>query len=279
VSPGEWPTGPAFEGEAARRVALSGKVVVITGASRGLGAGMAAHCAAAGIHLGLCARHRPEMVAKTRPRVNDGHVEPPEPPLVASVDVADFDALAAFADAVVGRFGRIDLWVNNAGLLEPMGPLIDADPVEVARHTAVNVNGVLFGSMLFARHVAGRDGVGVLVNISSGAATRPYAGWAAYCAGKAAVDRLSEVVSLEERRHGLRVHAVAPGIVDTDMQAAIRATDADRFPEVDRFRRLKEAGAFNSPAWVAEKVLELAFGDHPPLAVHLRVPDEPERPG
>ncbi len=273
----DWVLGRAFADESSRRAALTGKVAVVTGASRGLGAGLAAHFAAAGLHLGLCARHRPEMVARTRPRVEGGQIAPAEAPLVATVDVADFDGLAAFADAVVDRFGRIDLWVNNAGVLEPIGPLLEADPGQLARHVAVNVNGVLFGAMLFARHVAARAGTGVLVNITSGAAARPYAGWAAYCATKAAVDQASEVVALEERRHGLRVHAVAPGVVDTDMQTAIRATTDDRFPEVERFRRLKAEEAFNSPAWVAERLLELAFGDDPPDGVRLRVPDEPRR--
>ncbi len=272
---GTWPSGQAFSDEAARRGAVSGKVAVVTGASRGLGAGMAAHFAAAGLHLGLCARHRPEMVARTRPRVEGDRIEAAEAPVVGAVDVADFAALAAFADAVVARFGRIDLWINNAGVLEPVGPLLDADPAAVARHVAVNLNGVLFGSMIFARHVAGRAGEGVLCNVTSGAAKRPYAGWAVYCATKAAVDQASEVVALEERRHGLRVHAVAPGVVDTDMQSTVRATPMERFPEVGRFQKLADEGAFNSAVWVAEHLLSLAFGDLRETAVRLRIPDEP----
>jgi len=270
-----WPSGPAFAGPAARRDALSGRVAVITGASRGLGAGLAAHFAQAGLHLGLCARHRPDLVAKTRPRAHDGRVEAAEPPVVAPVDVVDFDALASFADAVVERFGRIDLWINNAGVLGPIGPLSEAEPAEVARHVAVNVTGVLHGTMIFAGHVRRRAGGGVLVNISSGAGARPYSGWAAYCGSKAAVDRLTEAVALEEGGNGLRAYAVSPGLIDTDMQAAIRATDASRFPEVERFKQVKEAGAFNSPPWVAEHLLQLAFGDWAAGRVRLRVPNEP----
>ena len=86
------------------------------------------------------------------------------------------------------------------------------------------------------------------------------------------MERLTEVVALEEP--GLRAYAVAPGVVDTDMQAEIRSTPADRFPSVDRFHDLKARDAFNSPAWVARQLLELAFGDlRPPTC--WRIPDEP----
>jgi NAD(P)-dependent dehydrogenase (short-subunit alcohol dehydrogenase family) len=270
-----WPEAPAFTSAGARRAALSGRVAVVTGASRGLGAGLAAHFASCGLRLGLCARHRPELVAATRPRAHDGRIQPAEPPLAASVDVRDPDALSAFADAVVRRFGRIDLWVNNAGVLLPIGPLAAADPDEVADHIAVNLDGVVFGTMVFSRHVRTRAGEGVLVNVTSGAATRAYVGWAAYCASKAAVDQLTEVVALEERRHGLRAYAVSPGLVDTDMQAAIRASDLESFPDGDRFRQIARDGAFSTPSWVADHLLDLAFGDEAPGAVRLRVPAEP----
>lgn len=254
---------------------VRGRVAVITGASRGLGAGLAVHLAGAGMHLGLCARHRPALVARTRPVAHEGHVVAAEAPVRAAVDVTDAGALERFASAVVDVFGRIDLWINNAGLLGPVGPLADADPAEVARTVGVDVTGVANGTAVFARHVRSRPGDGVLVNMSSGAATKPYEGWAAYCASKAAVDQLTRVVALEEARHGLRAYAVSPGLVDTDMQVAIRATDEASFPEVDRFRRAAREHRFNSPTWVAEHILTLAFGPEPPEAVVLRIPDQP----
>ena len=251
----------------------SGRVAVVTGASRGLGAGLAVHFAASGLHLGLCARHRPVLAARTRPTAQDGHIEPSEPPVVAAVDVTDRAALDAFAAAVVARFGRIDLWVNNAGLLGPVGPLAEADADLIRRTVDVNVTGVLHGAAVFAAHVRSRPGPGALVNISSGAATKPYEGWAVYCATKAAVDQLTRVVALEEARHGLVAYSVSPGLVDTDMQATVRASDESAFPEVARFRRAAEEHHFNSPAWVAEHILALAFGPQRPDAV-VRVPDQ-----
>ena len=254
---------------------VAGRVAVITGASRGLGAGLAVHFAASGMHLGLCARHRPRLVARTRPTAQGGHVVSSEAPLLAAVDVTDRAALAGFADAVVARFGRIDLWVNNAGLLGPIAPLAQADGDEVARTISVNVVGVANGSSVFADHVRGRQGPGVLVNITSGAASKAYEGWAAYCASKAAVDQLTRVVALEEARHGLSAYAVSPGLVDTDMQAAIRASDSASFPERERFRQVAEQQRFNSPGWVGDYILWLAFGAPRPESVTLRVPDEP----
>jgi NAD(P)-dependent dehydrogenase (short-subunit alcohol dehydrogenase family) len=253
----------------------SGRVAVITGASRGLGAGLAVHFAAAGMHLGLCARHRPTLVARTRPTAHDGHVDRAEAPVCAAVDVTDHAALEAFADEVAARFGRIDLWVNNAGLLGPIGPLATGDPGALARTVEVNVTGVLHGSAVFAAHVRRRSGPGVLINMSSGAGTKPYEGWATYCATKAAVDQLTRVVLLEEARHGLSAFAVSPGLVDTDMQATIRATDEASFPQVERFRRVAAEHRFNSPAWVAEHILAVAFGGQAPDQVTVRIPEQP----
>jgi NAD(P)-dependent dehydrogenase (short-subunit alcohol dehydrogenase family) len=254
---------------------VTGRVAVVTGASRGLGAGLAVHFAASGMHLGLCARHRPRLVARTRPTAQGGHIVSSEAPLLSAVDVTDRAALAGFADAVVERFGRIDLWVNNAGLLGPIAPLALADGAEVAQAIEVNVIGVANGSSVFAAHVRERPGRGVLVNVSSGAATKAYEGWAAYCASKAAVDQLTRVVALEEARHDLSAYAVSPGLVDTDMQTAIRSADPAWFPERERFRRVAELERFNSPGWVGDHILRLAFGPERPESVTLRIPDQP----
>jgi NAD(P)-dependent dehydrogenase (short-subunit alcohol dehydrogenase family) len=250
-------------------------VAVITGASRGLGAGLAEHFAGVGLRLGLCARHRPQQPERPRSKRRDAPDFDVEPPLCEAVDVTDRAALDRFAAAVVERFGRIDLWVNNAGLLGPVGPLVDLDPAEVARTVEVDVVGVLNESAVFASHVRGRPGPGVLVNISSGAATTPYFGWAAYCASKAAVDQLTRVVALEEAAHELRAYAVSPGLVDTDMQAAVRAATEASFPTVERFRRAKQENHFNTPGWVASHILALAFGAEPPESVIVRVPEQP----
>jgi len=246
-------------------VELRGRTAVITGASRGLGAGLAERFAERGLRLGLCARGAPVL---------------PEGPgvVAAQLDVRDAAALAAFAEAVAARFGAIDLWVNNAGVLEPIAPLRDVDPEAARLHLEVNVLGVLHGSQAFVRHLRRRAGEGVLVNISSGAAQHAYAGWSVYCAAKAAVERMTECIALEEAAHGLRAHALAPGVIDTDMQARIRATPAERFPEVERFLERKREEHFNTPRFVADRILAIAFDPAArPAEVCLRLPDEPRR--
>ncbi len=223
------------------------KVAVITGASRGLGAGLAERFLERGLRVAACARRRPAL-ADDESRL-----------LTRAADVTDTDAMAQLCTAAVERFGRVDLWINNAGLLAPIGPLRDNDPGAFALHMQVNVVGVFNGSRAFIRHLHARGGDGVLLNISSGAARNAYAGWSAYCAGKAALDRMSEAIALEEADSGLRVHAVAPGIIDTDMQTMIRSSTPEQFPRVQKFLDLKTKGAFSSPPFVADRLLELAF--------------------
>jgi NAD(P)-dependent dehydrogenase (short-subunit alcohol dehydrogenase family) len=244
----------------------TGRTAVITGASRGLGAGLAQAFHARGLRLGLCARSAPVLAG--------------EPEVLAErVDVRDAAAVARFAAAVEARFGAIDLWINNAGLLEPIDPLRDIAPDAARAHLEVNVLGVLFGTQAFVRHLRRRGGEGVLVNLSSGAARKPYAGWSVYCAGKAAVDRLTECVALEEAAQGLRAYAVAPGVIDTDMQALIRATPAARFPAVERFVERKREGRFNTPAFVAAQLLALAFDPTArPSEVCIRLPESGDVP-
>lgn len=237
---------------------VGGKVCVVTGASRGLGAGLAREFAARGMRLGLCARGEPALA--------DG-----DEVVAARASVTDRAAVDAFTRRVEERLGRIDLWINNAGLLEPIGPLRGADAAAWARNIDVNVMGVFHGTQAYLAHLertggasagaaaGGPAGGGILVNISSGAGRKGYFGWSAYCAGKAAVDRMSECLALEEKSRGLRVHAVAPGIIETEMQEQIRAATAEQFPERDRFVKIHRDGTASSVAWVAAHLLELCF--------------------
>lgn len=241
---------------------FTGQVAVITGASGGLGAGMAARLADLGFSLGLCSRRVP-----TAPTAAGAVV-------CRSVDVTDAQAVEHFADEVTGTLGPIDLWINNAGLLGPVAPARRSDPEQVTEALLVNVAGVMFGSAAFARRA--RDGWPparrVLINISSGAATSVYEGWSTYGPSKAAVDHFSRVLAAEEP--GLVVHSVAPGVVDTPMQEHIRATPAADFPTLERFVELDRTGSWNSPAWIADHIAAIVADTLRPGSVTYRVPDE-----
>jgi len=241
---------------------LHGRTAVITGASRGLGAALARDFAERGLRLGVCAR--------TRPDLSDG-----DDVVAETVDVTDEAALDGFAARVVGRLGPIDLWINNAGVLEPIQPLRDVSAKDFRRHIDVNLTGAFLGSRAYVRHRRAHGGGGVLINVSSGAAWKAYSGWGAYCAGKSGVERLTECLQVEEADTGLRAYSVAPGVIDTDMQARIRASRVEDFPEVERFVELARSDGFNTGAWVASHFLAIAFDpDARPEEVAVRVPDE-----
>ncbi|KAA3605814.1 MAG: SDR family NAD(P)-dependent oxidoreductase [Planctomycetota bacterium] len=225
---------------------LEGKTAVITGASRGIGLGMAQVFQQHGMRLGLCARGEIPLQGSDL--------------LCRSLDVAQPGAIADFCQEVEDAHGTIDLWVNNAGVLSPIAPLRKVSRQEWDGHLAVNLGGVFEGSRAYVLHLHRRKARGCLINLSSGAAANAYPGWSAYCAGKAAVERMSQCLQQEEGDR-VRVFSLAPGVVDTDMQTLIRGASKEDFPPVDKFLELKEKQAFNSPEFVAEGILLLAFGD------------------
>ncbi len=221
---------------------IAGKAVVVTGGSRGVGAALVGTCLAKGARVAACARAEPPFAgAFTR-----------------VVDVAQPLELAAFAEAAIEEIGPVDLWVNNAALIAPIGPLREQSDRDLARLLNVNILGTLIGARCFVRHLRATGRAGVLLNLSSGASRKAYPGWAAYCASKAAVELLTEAVALEEGPL-LRAHCVSPGVVDTEMQREIRDSSIEAFPEVERFRQRHADGGLRSAEDVAADLLALAF--------------------
>ncbi len=247
-----------------------GGVAVVTGASRGLGAGLAAAFSAAesaSDSVRVTGRRCPKDPTRSPPR---------------STSPTHWRSMVSCTTSWNGSEPSTSGSTTRVYFLRSEH-CEKRTHEDLRRHFEVNVLGVALGSAAYARHVRGREGGGVLVNISSGAATTVYVGWAPYCASKAAVDMLTAVVAKEERDAGLTAYALSPGAVDTDMQSLIRATPATVLPAADRFRRLSAEGRFNSPEWVAEFILGLL---HPGTArrqtgqgdevgsVRVRVPDE-----
>lgn len=258
--------------------AMSSKslTIVITGASRGLGAGMAGFYLERGHKLGLCSRSPPPPALATSDNPNLYYQ--------SNIDVSDPEAIKDFTNQVLQRFGpKIDLWINNAGILGPIQPIRKYQPQDLEENLQINLMGVFHGTQAYIRHLHQRDNTNttsaILVNISSGAAVKGYAGWSAYCASKAGVDRLTECALLEEQSElpFFRAYSIAPGIVDTDMQTQIRSTSKENFPMLDKFLDVKEKDVFNTPAYVASKIESLALLEGPQtLPVVQRLPSEKE---
>ncbi|WP_050871520.1 SDR family NAD(P)-dependent oxidoreductase, partial [Bordetella pertussis] len=154
--------------------------------------------------------------------------------------------------AALPRDARRYLLINNAGTVSAAGL---TDGAAIAGALNLNVTAVV---LLTARFVAALQGLPAdrrVLNISSGAGRNPNAGWGVYCAAKAALDMYSRVLKQEQGQDGVRVVALAPGIVDTDMQGAIRASDPADFPALERFREFHATGKLSAPADVAARIL------------------------
>lgn len=227
-------------------------VVVVTGASRGLGAATALHLARLGAHLALNARNR-EGLEQVAEQARAYGVET----RVVAGDIGDPETARALVAAALEAWGRVDAVVNNAGVILPLAPLAEADPDAWLHNWRVN----FLAAVMVVKEAlpALRARRGRVVNISSGAAVRAFPGWGAYCAAKAALNHFTAVLALEEP--DITAVAFRPGIVDTDMQADIRVHGARAMPKEwhERFVRYKEEGKLVPPEVIGEMVAHLAL--------------------
>ncbi|WP_424967110.1 SDR family oxidoreductase [Dinoroseobacter sp. S375] len=203
---------------------ISGKSVLITGASTGIGESAARVFAAAGAHVGLLARN-----AEACARIAD---EIGENALALPGDVSDPDALPAAVAAMRARFGTLDVLINNAGVITPIAPLDAADPADWGKLIDINLKGVFYG-MRAALPAMKAQGAGTIITISSGAASHPLEGWSAYCASKAGAAMLTRCAHHEAAASGVRIMGLSPGTVATDMQTVIKASGINPVSQLD----------------------------------------------
>lgn len=237
---------------------------IVTGHSRGLGEAVADALVQRGVPVLALARSANAGLAS---RHGDNLVQ-------VGLDLADPHAVARWLDdGTLARFvgdAKLVLLVNNAGTVQPVGPLPMQPPLAVASAVALNVTAPLMLSAALSAITAARTtGAGAelrVLHVSSGAGRNPYPGWSVYCATKAALDHHARA-AVADRTPGVRIESVAPGVIDTDMQAEIRATDATRFPLRERFVALDRDGALEQPADVAARLvthlLSARFGQQP----------------
>lgn len=194
---------------------MSGRSVVITGASRGIGAAAARAFAASGARVALLARDGDSIASLA------GEIGPAA--LAIPCDVSRLWEVEAAIAAATDAFGKIDIFVGNAGVIGPMAPLSEADPDDWSRTIDINLKGVFNGMRAVLPGMAAA-GAGTIITVSSGAAHGPVEGWSAYCASKAGAHMLTRSAHLEYGAKGIRVLGLSPGTVATDMQRVIKAS-------------------------------------------------------
>lgn len=194
---------------------MTGKTVLITGASRGIGEAAARVFAQAGANVALLARSGDEIrrIAK--------EIGPAATAITC--DVRDYASVSAAVAQTVDTFGGLDVYVGNAGVVEPICHMADAVPDDWDRAIDINLKGVFYG-MRAALPLMLSQGGGTIMTVSSGAAYRPVDGWSAYCASKAGAYMLTQLLHLEYGDKGIRAIGLSPGTVATKMQRQIKET-------------------------------------------------------
>ncbi|MGV9268532.1 SDR family NAD(P)-dependent oxidoreductase [Kitasatospora sp. NPDC003701] len=238
------------------------RVWFITGASRGLGRAFADAALAAGDRVAVAARSTGplERLAAAHP----GRVLP------LGLDVTDRDAVFAAVAAAVGHFGRLDIVVNNAGMLS-MGMVEEFGEAEARAQLDVNFFGALWVSQAVLPTLR-EQGSGHLVQISSIAALGGFPSTGLYSASKFALEGLSEALALEAAGFGVKVSMVQPGGYWTDLYTAMHSTgtlDAYDPLRAELVKRFAEGSVDSDPKLAAEALLKLVDSDEPPLRLLL----------
>ncbi len=239
---------------------LEGKVVVVTGASQGIGRQIAVDCAAEGADLALAARSA-DALEETADLVR-GHGRAAQ---VIPTDVTDPESVDGLARAVLERWGRVDVLVNNSGIAGPSAPLWEVPPDEWDTTMAVNVTGVFWCCRALMPAMVER-GAGSVVIIGSITGKRPLLNRSAYATSKAALIGLTRTLAEEAGPHGVRVNLVSPGAVAGpridrvfEMQAEAQGLSPEEIRE--QFLALSPLGQLVQPSDVSRMVVFLASDD------------------
>lgn len=239
---------------------MSLHLILLTGGSRGMGLAMAQQLLQPGHMLVSMARHtQPALTALAQ--AQGAALEQWQQDLAHSTQAAQrlTDWLAAQNPV---RFASATL-INNAGVIPPIAPLSASDAAQMAQALRVGLEApmLLTGAFLGGTEdwcrADGTPLVRKVLNISSGLGRRAMASQAPYCAAKAGMDHFTRCLALEEalKPHGALVCALAPGVIDTDMQQQLRSADPTLFPDVANFANLKAGGNLTSPQDAAARVL------------------------
>lgn len=228
---------------------LTGKTAVVTGAGRGIGEGIATLLAEAGANV-VCAARSMDQIEHTAKIINDAPNQ--SRAITQKTDVSSRDDMLALAARAVDEFGRLDIWVNNAGGSLVSAPLAELDPAEWDKTIAVNLSSIFYSVQAAVPHLG--DG-SAMVNISSLAGLEPFPGSAHYSSAKAGVNMMTKTLSMELGPK-TRVNTIMPGFVPTDtVKKALGMEDKDFGPLLEQLQL--PAGRLGTPRDIAGLVLYL----------------------
>ncbi|PRY80748.1 NADP-dependent 3-hydroxy acid dehydrogenase YdfG [Marivita geojedonensis] len=203
---------------------LTGRTVLITGASRGIGAEAARVFADSGANVALVARSA-DSIADLAGEIGKSAVAIP-------CDISRYWEVAQAVENCVTAFGGLDILINNAGVIEPIARMDEADPEGWGQVIDINLKGVFHG-MRATLPVMENAGGGTILTVSSGAAHNPIEAWSHYCASKAGAAMLTMCLHKEMGDKGIRAMGLSPGTVATQMQREIKASGINPVSQLD----------------------------------------------
>ncbi|RWZ55271.1 (S)-benzoin forming benzil reductase [Halobacillus fulvus] len=227
---------------------------VITGASRGLGEAIAHQLMEKNVNIISVSRKDNEKLKKDAEKF---HVSYEHIPCDLSEPSQIDELLPAVAEKVFHEGTHYVYLVNNAGVIEPIETIGELDAKAVQKHIQINLTAPILLTNQFVKLANEQDVKMGIINITSGAAERAVHGWSTYSSTKAAINRFTDTLALEQEGQGHTIFAYSPGVIDTDMQGEIRSSSEKAFAEVEKFKQLKEEGALRSPAEVAGILMNL----------------------
>lgn len=233
---------------------MTRQLYIITGTSRGLGLQLAQQLLTPTHHLLCIARHEAPGLSQVAQARGAALTQ-------WCADLADpqevVERLSQWLGAIDAQTIAGATLINNAGVIPALNPLRDAQGQDIARALRVGLEAPMRLSSAFLAATRDWAATRKILNISSGLGRRPMASQSAYCAAKAGMDHFTRCLALDEARvaNGAKVCALAPGVIDTDMQAQLRHASAQAFPDQEAFVNLKTAGHLVSASDTAERVL------------------------
>ncbi len=242
---------------------LSGRVAIITGAGRGIGRGIAEAYAREGANLVLASRTPAQVEGAAREARALG-VEA----IAIAVDVAESKDVRRMVDETLERFSRVDVLVNNAAILGPVGPLHSNDMRHWAEAMRINVTGLVMCCHAVLPAMMEQDG-GKIINLSGAGVTRPSETISAYGTSKAAVIRFTETLALEMRPHNISVNALGPGQIDTALLDPMASDDSLIEPVMGAMVRRTKSGEGASLEEAAALAVWLASSESDGLSGRL----------